>query len=281
MAIHFNEMYQYAQKPALFAKSTASLWDDEHISKEMLKAHLDPEWEAASRQHRFIDASVDWIIEQTGIQNGAKILDLGCGPGLYTQRFAKRGFDVTGVDFSRRSIRYAQEQADQEGLAINYIRQNYLSLTFDGEFDLATMIYCDFGVLADDEAKQILERAYAVLKPGGVFLFDVFTPVKLKEYQDAERRWEFGESGFWRPVPYVSLFSRYIYEEANNYVEQFVVMDQEERVEVYRNWNHCYSKRTITPLLEAVGFKELFFSADVAGKGYSDESETLCVVARK
>jgi SAM-dependent methyltransferase len=281
MNLNFDLLYQYAQRPALFAKSTVSLWDDEHISKEMLKAHLDPDWEAASRQHRFIDASVDWIVEHTALPSRAKLLDLGCGPGLYTQRFAKRGFDVTGVDFSRRSINYAQEQAAKEGLSINYIYQNYLTLAFDGTFDLATMIYCDFGVLSDEEAKDLLKRVYTALNPGGLFLLDVFTPVRLKAFQDGERRWELSEAGFWRPVPYVALFSRYIYEEVETFVEQFVVMDQEERIEVYRNWNHCYSKQTITPLLESAGFKELFFATDVAGKAYSGDSETLCIVARK
>lgn len=280
-AVNFELLFQYAQRPALFAKSSAPLWDDEHISKGMLQAHLDPEWEAASRRHRFIDDSVEWIIRHSGIQSGAKILDLGCGPGLYTQRFAKRGFNVTGVDFSRRSVNYAKEQAKREGLTIDYIYQNYLSLSFENEFDLIVMIYCDFGVLPNEDARNLLKRVYAALKPGGRFLFDTFTPAKLATYRDDERSWERQESGFFRPIPYLSLFSRHIYEDAQAYVEQFVVMDEEERIEVYRNWNQCYSPETIKPLMEEAGFGELFFAGDVAGKEYSDQTETLCVVGRK
>jgi SAM-dependent methyltransferase/GNAT superfamily N-acetyltransferase len=278
---HFNLLYQYAQKPALFEKSTASMWDDEHISKGMLEAHLAPEVEAASRKHAFIEASVDWIIRYTKLPNGAKILDLGCGPGLYSERFAKQGFAVTGIDFSRRSIEYAKQQAAQNHTNTEYIYQNYLTIDFSNEFDLIVLIYCDFGVFSDSEARILFDKVYSALKPGGYFIFDVFTPVKFIQCQDFHPTWEWAASGFWRPGPYVCLQSQHIYPENDTFMDQYVVMDEQDRIEVYRNWNQCYSRDTIEKFLNDNGFQDMDFFADVSGEADDDMSETLTVVARK
>jgi hypothetical protein len=50
-----------AKRPPLFSESTAPFWDDDHISGEMLKFHLDPNDERASRKPGTIDASAAWI----------------------------------------------------------------------------------------------------------------------------------------------------------------------------------------------------------------------------
>ena len=43
------------EKPILYKKTEGEFWNDEHISKQMLKAHLNPEFDGASRKHAFIE----------------------------------------------------------------------------------------------------------------------------------------------------------------------------------------------------------------------------------
>lgn len=86
--IMFEELKKYIVKPPLYTPSTNSLWDDEHVSKNMLKAHLNPDLEAATRKHDFIDKSVKWITEITPPIQYKTLLDLGCGPGLYAEQFS-------------------------------------------------------------------------------------------------------------------------------------------------------------------------------------------------
>ena len=50
-----DQLFRLLQKPVLWQRSAEPFWDDEHISKGMLEAHLNPDWEAASRKHSFID----------------------------------------------------------------------------------------------------------------------------------------------------------------------------------------------------------------------------------
>ena len=92
------------------------------------------------------------------IGNGKKIGDFGCGPGLYSTQFAKSGAEVTGIDFSERSIKYAKKTAEENNLNIDYIQQNYLKFVTDKKFDLIKMIYCDICDLSTKTRKIIIGK---------------------------------------------------------------------------------------------------------------------------
>ncbi|TCL66522.1 methyltransferase family protein [Hydrogenispora ethanolica] len=278
--IDFKLLYQYSQRPAVFAASTASLWDDEHISKGMLAAHLDPDLEAASRRHAFIDASAEWLEKIAELPAGGRILDLGCGPGLYAERLAGRGYAVTGIDFARRSIEYAKARAQERGLAIDYRYQNYLTLEEENQYDLAILIYCDIGVFADRERDRLLQKIHAALKPGGRLVFDVFTPLQYRDFRESFH-WEHRPSGYWRPYPYLCLHSHYAYPDEDAYLEQIAVLDAAEQLAVYRLWNRVYTPAKLDAVLSAAGFGSIRYFADVAGKAFDETSKTLCAVARK
>ncbi len=51
----FSQLTEFLGKPKLYAPCSAPFWDDEHISRNMLQAHLDPSHDAASRRPVFID----------------------------------------------------------------------------------------------------------------------------------------------------------------------------------------------------------------------------------
>jgi 2-polyprenyl-3-methyl-5-hydroxy-6-metoxy-1,4-benzoquinol methylase len=46
------------------------------------------------------------------------LLDLGCGPGLYAERFSRAGVKIVGLEISQRSLDYASEQEQKAGLEI-------------------------------------------------------------------------------------------------------------------------------------------------------------------
>jgi len=139
----FKKIIPFMQKPELYKESTAKFWNDEHISKGMLEAHLNPEWDAATRNLKFVDKSVDWIASMWSPERYPKLIDLGCGPGIYAERFCNKSYDVTGMDLSERSINYARANAEMKKTNIKYLLQNYLELSFEDEFNIATLIYYD------------------------------------------------------------------------------------------------------------------------------------------
>ena len=91
-------------------------WDEPAFSQRMLENHLSQEHDWASRRLAVIEQQVAWLDGQ--LPAGARILDLGCGPGFYTRQLAERGFCCTGVDFSPASIAWARQQAQAASLDI-------------------------------------------------------------------------------------------------------------------------------------------------------------------
>ena len=79
----------------------------------MLASHLNPDEQGATCKHDFAFKSAEWIATVAPPAEYKKLLDLGCGPGIYAERFVKEGFAVIGIDFSTRSIAYAKKQTAQ------------------------------------------------------------------------------------------------------------------------------------------------------------------------
>ena len=126
---------QLNTRPKLFEQSTASIWDDPHISKGMLKAHLNENQESATRKLDFVKKSVAWINTVLPNHHYNNLLDLGCGPGIYAELFYQYGYQVTGIDLSKRSISYAQASAKQKGFDIIYLRSDYTKSSFRQHYD--------------------------------------------------------------------------------------------------------------------------------------------------
>lgn len=270
----FYALAKAIEKPPLYAKSTAPFWEDPHIAKEMLKAHLDSSCEAASRPFSFIDASVDWIVRYCKLSADARILDLGCGPGLYTRRFAKRNYQVTGVDLSPGSLAYARKEAGEKE---HYLLGDYVEMDLPQGFSLILLIFCDFGVLSDTARDTLLDKVYQALKPGGWFVFDVFTPLRTP----SSSGYQLEREGFFRPHPHLVLQNHFTYGVAREiHLDQYVVVD-EKGTEVYRIWDHRYTRESLAPLVAKAGFRDIQFFSDVAGRVYEKSQDTLGVLARK
>ena len=278
----FTKLTNYLSKPGLDSVNRSglyhALWDDEHISKGMLEAHLHPELDAASRNHAFLDRSAAWIGSIAPPTQYPNLLDLGCGPGLYAERFAKIGYNVTGLDFSKRSLAYAKEQTKSNGSNITYHYQNYLTMDYSEEFDLITLLYCDYAPFSAKDREILLKKVYRALRPSGRFIFDVFTPKMRKEEYHS---WQyFEQAGFFHSHPHLLLEALYQYDnEDQTELCQHIVITKDDVI-CYLVPNHYFTKESILAEIEPIGFATTFYG-DVAGEEYSQEGDTLCVVCTK
>lgn len=107
--------------PKPWAEGEKIPWDDPGFSERMLKERLSQNHDMASRRQTMIDLHVSWINETCLHGRLSRILDLACGPGLYSQRLAQPGHACVGIDFSPASVAYAQSQAERAGLTISYV----------------------------------------------------------------------------------------------------------------------------------------------------------------
>lgn len=266
----------YRAAPPVFERG-APMWNDPYIATKMLGYHLDESHDIASRRPALIDGIVAWLMERLTLQAGMQLLDLGCGPGLYTRRFAAKGLDVTGVDYSQNSIDHARSQ----DASTTYVCLDYREMDFpDDSFDVAMMIYGDLCVLSDAERDDLLAKVRRMLKPGGYFAFDLTQP-SAHASLEGHRAWSVSAGdGFWRPEPYLVLEQGFTYPD-DVYLQQYVVIGADGTPTVYRNWFHDYTGETIGAVLAAQGFGEYVVYADLMGNPYGGESDWCAVVARK
>lgn len=270
-----------SRKPPLFEKGTASMWDDDHISRHLLALHLSQDTDEASRKREAIAATVDWIESYCG---GSKknILDLGCGPGLYCEMLAGHGHRVTGVDLSARSIAYAKKSAADKGLAIEYLTKNYLDLDVTGQFDIVLMIYCDFDVLLPEDRTRLLDTVWRALTPGGLFIFDTLNTKAPEMMRFPLKSWEVSTDGFWRNEPYVALFEAFHYAEANVILQQHIVCPESGGQSVYRFWSRYYCPEDLAAILSRQGFCGTTFHDNLLPDDGSGTGEmiTFCVTRK-
>lgn len=276
----FNELSEINKRPKPFEVYTAAdLWTDEHTSKKMLEYHLNESIDVSSRNINFINKSVDWIIKHFKLNSKSEIIDFGCGPGLYTTRFAKKGIKVTGVDFSERSIEYARQIAMNERIDVNYIHTNYLEFETSNKYNLITMIMCDFCALSPEQRKIMLNKFKNILMPNGSILLDVYS---LNSYEKIEEiaEYEFNQqSNFWSPDDYYSFINTFKYDSEKIILEKYTIFEKF-RTRVVYNWLQYYSVDSLKKEFEDNGLNVVEIFSDVSGSSYKQDSLEIGIVAK-
>lgn len=260
--------------------SASALWTDDHISKQMLSYHLNPDVDAASRNADFIAKSTSWIIDHFNLASIKKVADFGCGPGLYTTAFAEAGAQVTGIDFSKRSIQYAQSIAESKKLNIDYINQNYLKFKTNNHFDLITMIMCAICALSPAQRKTMLQKFYSQLAPGGQVLLDAYS---LTAYAQREETalYELNQlDGFWSARKYYGFLNTFKYDQENIILDKYTIVEEDRTREIY-NWLQYFNPADLQKEFEACGFTKFEFRSDVAGNLFQTESNEFALIASK
>jgi 2-polyprenyl-3-methyl-5-hydroxy-6-metoxy-1,4-benzoquinol methylase len=275
----FEQLQEINRRPAPWERYTAAqLWTDPWVSGQMLAFHLDGSTEAASRPSEFIGRAVGWMTGRFGLEPGKRVADFGCGPGLYAQGLAQSGAAVTGVDFSPRSIAYAQEQASAQGLGIDYHCQNYLEFVGEAGYDLVTLIYCDFCALSPAQRAKLLAVFRGLLKPGGALLLDVFSLARFRGLgESAGYEFCLGD-GFWAQEPHYIFQRSFKYEPENLALDRYTIVLPDERREIF-NWLQHFTPQDLGSELAAGGFELVETLGSVAGDAYDSEADEFAVVA--
>jgi len=127
-------------------------------------------------------------VEALGLERGARVLDVGCGPGRHALALARRGMEVVGVDRSPEFIALARDAAAAEGLAATFVELDVRNLTYDGEFDAAICL-CQggFGLLGGRDEPDVFGRIARALVPRGrLALTACSAPFAVRFLEDGE-----------------------------------------------------------------------------------------------
>ena len=102
-----------------------------------------------------------------------RALDLGCGSGVFSVWLAKKGYEVTGLDFIPRAIAMAKARAEAEGVQVNLVNTDLLTWTAPGQFDLIVDSGCLHSLIGGD-VRRYKEQLVRWLAPGGDYVLGHF-----------------------------------------------------------------------------------------------------------
>ena len=261
-------------KPSLFEKTSSNIWTDPYIQQQMLKEHLNLESDRASRKKESEIRITDFILQHSKPQS--RLLDLGCGPGLYTSAFQEKGYSVTGIDFNKTSIEYAKSKHGE----VQYIEGDYIKNYPDSKFDTVIMIYCDLGTHSDNDRDIVLSNIYNSIEEGGVFIFDVFTEALTKDKHEG-KNWDYAPAGgFWDAGEYLLLSETFHYPQNKAFAYQYNLITGYEQKH-FIIWDRYYSEEEITLVLHNAGFRKVTIHQNILESNDFTSNSEMFIVAEK
>jgi SAM-dependent methyltransferase len=137
------------------------------------------------------EQEVAFLFERLGLSAGARVLDLGCGPGRHSLALARRGVDVVGIDHSHDFIALARQSAEVEGLTVEFRAADVRDLDEHETFD-AVICLCQggFGLLGGRADEALIARFAAALRPGGRLALSAFHVAFAVRFLDAGDRFD-------------------------------------------------------------------------------------------
>lgn len=115
------------------------------------------------------DADTEVIVNALGLTGRETVLDAPCGHGRISNRLARRGLEVTGVDATELFL----ERAREDNSVVDYLQGDLRALPVDGPYDVALSWFTSFGYFDDDGNQQVLSEYRRVLRPGGRLLIEL------------------------------------------------------------------------------------------------------------
>ena len=118
---------------------------------------------------------ISFLLELMDLPEGARVLDVGCGPGRHSVELAKAGLAVTGVDVSRKFLEIAADRAREAGVSAAFFEVDARQMPFDDEFD-AVISICQggFGLMGKDDP-LVLRRMTESVRRGGIVIVTAFS----------------------------------------------------------------------------------------------------------
>ncbi len=266
-------------KPEPWSEGEHIPWNEPGFSRRMLREHLSQDHDAASRRFAIIDQHVGWIHNELLGSQPARLLDLGCGPGLYAGRLGQLGHTVTGIDFSPASIEYARQQ---RAPGCTFRLDDIRAADYGSGYDLVMLVFGEFNIFPTETARAMLRRMAAALKDGGRLLLEPHTFRAVQENGEAPRTWNSSTAGLFSERPYLALYDSTWDPVRKTAINRYYIVDAE-TAEVTRHMEtlQAYSDGEYEKLLLETGFTAVQFHPSLGGVADDYQGDLMAITARK
>jgi SAM-dependent methyltransferase len=216
---------------------------------------------------------MDKTIDLLEIKQGAKILDLCCGVGRHSLELARRGFQVTGVDLTRRYLDKAVALAGEENLDVEFVREDMRNFLREDSFDCVISMYTSFSYFEEpEEDKKVVDNVYRSLKPGGRFIIDTQGKETLAR-KFMERDWNERDG-------VIVLQERNVSRNWSWMWNRWIMLRGDERIENEIS-HRLYAATELMALMKDCGFSRAEAYGSLDGSPYDHTARRLVVVGRK
>lgn len=257
-------------------------WHEPEFSARMLREHLSQEHDAASRRFELIDRHVAWLHQHVLGERPTRILDLGCGPGLYSNRLARLGHTCLGIDYSPASIAYAEEQARREGLACTYRLEDIRRAEYGTGYGAALLLYGEFNVFCPADISLILDKAYRALTPGGGLLLEVSTFASIRQQGLEGQTWFSSSASVYSDRPHLVLHeASWDASNATAPIRYYVVDAETAEVTLYAQTFQAYTNEQYRDVLAEHGFADMAIYPSLTGGEGEYQPDLIVVTARR
>lgn len=280
--MRLENLWQRAIPPEPWREGDNIPWNDEAFSARMLVEHLSQAHDAASRRSATIDRQVAWIHRALLRGSPTAVLDLGCGPGLYTSRLARLGHTCVGIDFSPAAIAHARMNADGQQLACDYQLEDLRSAVFGSGFGLVMCVFGAINVFPRPQARDLLRKAHDALDSGGLLLLEAHAFAAIQQIGERVPNWFTAESGLFGVTPYLCLVEHFWHTEAHAATTRYYVIELATgTLARYAQSFQAYTQPEYTELLQDCGFDNIDFVPALTGAPEPDQPDLFVIIARK
>ena len=205
------------------------------------------------------------------------VVDLACGTGSVTEILARKGYRVTGVDMSEEMLTEAAMKTMDMEQPPMYSCQLLQNLRLPRGVDMAVCALDSLDYILDPaDCKEAIRRAYKALNPGGIFIFDVNTPEKLRAMDDQV---------FLDEDDDVYCVWRGEFDEETNICSYGMDLFQREGNMWHRSFEehreYAYSQEQLTGFLKDAGFTHIEVYADRLFEAPREGEQRIYFKARK
>jgi SAM-dependent methyltransferase len=276
------EIVQRNPRPKPWAEGEKIPWNETEFSRRMLNEHLSQEHDWASRRATTIQKQVDWIHRKVLSGEPARILDLGCGPGLYTAKLAEAGHACTGVDFSPASVEYAREYARKNQLNCSYLLEDIRTADLGSGYHLAMFIFGEFNVFSLKDAEWILKKIVSALDSEGLLVLEVHNFEVVHQMGLQPSSWYSATSGLFSDRPHLCLQENFWEENQSVATQRFFILDaQTSQVTRYAASTQAYTETRYIDMLNECGFEKIAFFPSLTGGIDPSQSDFFAILAKK
>lgn len=220
---------------------------------------------------------IEKIFKRDGIKPDT-VLELACGTGNITNRLSKRDYDIVGVDISNEMLTFAKNKAYELGLDVKYLNQDIRELNYTKKVDVVLCLCDGFNyILEDNDLLLTFMKTHSLLKPNGLFIFDVSSYYKLSEVLGNN---VYGEN--YEDVSYI--WQNYFDEETSICELDLTIFIREN--ELFKRHQECHYQRAykieeLIHLLKKAGFISIdtYKAFTFEESQYNDER--ICFVCKK